>query len=1263
MKHFRLLTHTHLLKGCLMAAVLLTALWSSMPAKAQSAFRLHRNDGFYVLRQDTADIVFLGNSITNLHNWSEAFGDARIQNRGISAAFSWELENNLAAYLRGKPRKIFLMIGTNDLGQNSGRTPAQTATALKSIINYITGYCPNSHLYVQSILPSTSGGRTLAMIESVNNQISTYIDELHNDSVTFIDLTEALLPVATNADGYSYDNLHLTGKAYAAWCHQIEPYIGLQTVYKPAADVPNLNGGMSGAIGMRTTVFGGLPVKNTDVLILGDEVVHSGEWWELLNNTSVKNRGWGWGYANTSLDELKNMLDPIFHDQGQPAKVFIYAGTQNLNNGTVDAALTKYKDIVQNIRTRCPNTGIYLMAVLPNNTAATNTQKYAPFNDSLRAYAARTDSVTFIDTYTPLLGSDGAANTDYISGNWVQGRGYARIAQTIAPYIPGSSAVSEEEAVSIYNANKQAAYDIFRPQASTTGQEHLYTFYSSLRRNLYMTEAGNVVYGGTSATDSAAVWKFIAREDNSYDIINLGSGHYLSPVANYNAQISTTAARPASGWTVKNAATNGMFVISSGTVELNQTQLSGYPVYNWSTNQTGNDLTDTGCQTAIRQAFPTYNSLNSNDDSAADDATRTAQHETVSNDVWIPHRVSALMALPAHKQNDIVFIGNSITNLHDWQDAFPTASVHNRGVSGAISDEVFTNLPAYLDGQPGKVFLMIGTNDLRLLSLNSPKYVARSVISIINRIVDTCPQTQLYVQSILPTNVGRRTTANISAVNAMVKAYIDSINDVNVKYIDLSQLLAGAVNARSAYSLDGLHLTAKGYSVWCHEIEKYVGVPTSYPTEDKITAHNIPGNVNYLSMRCDMSAALPRLQDSDIVMMGDELICNGEWKELLGNRNIKNRAADWWYGMISLDDMLAMVPNILHDGATPRQLFLYAGTKELNSGTVANALSKYKSVVSAIRTQSPNTAVYLMGVIPNGNASTNTQKYIPFNDSLRAYAAANDGITYIDTYTPFVLNGAANSLYITNNLLYGRGYARMANILANYIDGCTPVDEQETANLIATRLNAMQSALRPKATTDTEEHSYTLCTSLRNYRFLRESDNLTLYGENFSESKKIRWQFVERTDGTYDIINAATGHYISPTANYNAQISTTATRPDAGWTIRDADTPGMFILNSGNVELNQTNLSGLPVYNWSTKKDGLDTSDTGCQFFIREFYTPSATLTGLNSATTDSTAADFISNDRGNGFVYDISGRKISNAAHNLPSGLYIQNGKKFVVK
>lgn len=1251
-----------ILKGYIKAAVLMAVLLISMSSQAQSAFRLHRNDGFYVLRQDTADIVFLGNSITNLHNWSEAFGDARIQNRGISAAFSWELENNLAAYLRGKPHKIFLMIGTNDLGQNSGRTPAQTATALKSIINYITGYCPNSHLYVQSILPSTAGGRTLAMIENVNNQISHYIDSLKNDSVTFIDLTSALLPVASNADGYSYDNLHLTGRAYAAWCHQIEPYIGLKTVYKSATDVPDLNGGMNSAIGMRTTVFGGLPVKNTDVLILGDEVIHSGEWWELLDNTSVKNRGWGWAYANTSLDELKNMLNPIFHDNAQPAKVFIYAGTQNLNNGGVDAALSKYKEIIQDIRSRCPNTGIYLMAVLPNNNAATNTQKYIPFNDSLKAYANKTDSVTFIDTYTPLLGPNGAANTDYISGNWVQGRGYAKIAQIIAPYIPGSNAVSEEEAVAIYNANKQAAYDIFRPLASTDKQEHLYTFYSSLRKNLYMTEAANVVYGGTSAADSAAVWKFVLREDNSYDIINIGSGHYLSPAANYNAQISTTATRPNTGWTVKDASTNGMFVISSGTVELNQTQLNGFPVYNWSTNQTGNDLTDAGCQTAIRQAFPTYNSLKSNDDSAVDDATRTAQHETVNNDLWIPHRVNALLALPAHKQNDIVFIGNSITNLHDWQDAFPAANVHNRGVSGAISGEVMTNLPAYLDGQPGKVFLMIGTNDLRLLSLNSPNYVARSIISIINRIVDTCPNTQLYVQSILPTNIGRRTTTNISAVNSLVKAYIDSINDVNVKYIDLSQLLATAVNARSAYSLDGLHLTAKGYSVWCHEIEKYVGVPTAYPAEYQITAHNIPGDVTSQSMRADMCAALP-LNNTDIVMMGDELMANGEWKELLGNKNIKNRAVGWWYDITTLDHVLAMTPYIFHNNAAPRQVFLYAGTRELNRGSVNDAFAKYKSVVNAIRTQSPTTNIYLMGVIPNSNAATNTQKYIPFNDSLKAYAATTNGINYIDTYTPFARNGVANSDYITNNLLYGRGYARMANILADYIEGCSPVNEQETAEVISKRLEAMQSALRPKASTDTEEHFYTFCTSLRNYRFTRESDNLALYGENYSESKKIRWQFVERADGTFDIVNAATGHYISPSAGYNAQISTTATRPNSGWTIKDADTPGMFILQSGNVELNQTNLSGLPIYNWSTNRNGSDTSDTGCQLFIREFYTPSTILTGINNATTENSAFSLTLTSRKNGHVYDINGRKMSSALSDLPSGLYIQNGKKFVVK
>lgn len=55
---------------------------------ADGPFRHHRYDAFKALRVNSDNIVFVGNSITNMHEWCEAFGNPKVLNRGNSDAFS-----------------------------------------------------------------------------------------------------------------------------------------------------------------------------------------------------------------------------------------------------------------------------------------------------------------------------------------------------------------------------------------------------------------------------------------------------------------------------------------------------------------------------------------------------------------------------------------------------------------------------------------------------------------------------------------------------------------------------------------------------------------------------------------------------------------------------------------------------------------------------------------------------------------------------------------------------------------------------------------------------------------------------------------------------------------------------------------------------------------------------------------------------------------------------------------------------------------------
>ena len=101
----------------LLATVCVLSMWADEP------FRKHRYDSFKVLSPAEGSIVFIGNSITDMHFWPEVFKDKDgnylpIVNRGNSGGYSTEQSDNLEAYLGKKPAKVFMMIGTNDIATN-----------------------------------------------------------------------------------------------------------------------------------------------------------------------------------------------------------------------------------------------------------------------------------------------------------------------------------------------------------------------------------------------------------------------------------------------------------------------------------------------------------------------------------------------------------------------------------------------------------------------------------------------------------------------------------------------------------------------------------------------------------------------------------------------------------------------------------------------------------------------------------------------------------------------------------------------------------------------------------------------------------------------------------------------------------------------------------------------------------------------------------------------------------------------------------------
>ena len=641
-----------------LAACLCLALgWLS--ASADEPFRNHRYDGFKSLRPASGKILFVGNSITNMHEWWEAFDNPDIINYGVSGAVSDEVVANLESMVACQPSKMFLMIGTNDLGTSGINTTAHVMGNLRIILDRFAAESPATQVYVQSILPS-SAHNNLALQQTTNDSIKALCAQR---GLTYIDLWDALYPICQGNTAYTYDGTHLTAQAYRIWCNAIAEHVGTACVYPATAT--NQNGGLSSVTGMRVTYFGMLPVTADDVLIVGDEMVNGVEWHELLQSPHVKNRGIGWGWPGTSISAVNSAMPVILKgrsDNEAPKQIFLHVGSSELNGSTaLETIRRNYLALVNTTRSYAATSDIYLMGVLPINATTTNTNRVAPFNDMLKAMA---DSLGtgyhYVDTYTPMVSAN-LPNSNYMTGNYVYAAGYAKLSEILAPLIEGATAVTDvEERVAYYTA-RQTLGDLTTDFASiafgtetgeypvsqaetlntltaqaaqlladtTTTTESLTTAAAALtaawadllptinqpstaegddtqwyqlstpqRNDDYLTGGtDDTVTGGENTNRANTWWRFALRTDGSYDIINRSTGHYISPDAAYNTQVGTTDTQPSAGWTVSYSETPGLYIISSGTVQLNMTHQS--TLYNWSSGQSGTDRTDTGCQFAI----------------------------------------------------------------------------------------------------------------------------------------------------------------------------------------------------------------------------------------------------------------------------------------------------------------------------------------------------------------------------------------------------------------------------------------------------------------------------------------------------------------------------------------------------------------------------------------------------------------------------------------------------------------------------------------
>ena len=184
------------------------------------------------------------------------------------------------------------------------------------------------------------------------------------------------------------------------------------------------------------------------------------------------------------------------------------------------------------------------------------------------------------------------------------------------------------------------------------------------------------------------------------------------------------------------------------------------------------------------------------------------------------HRVDHFEKLP-DTDNEIFFLGNSISDGCEWSEIFGDLRFKNRGISGDITDGILYRLNQITRCKPKQVFLMIGINDLA--RGRSVDYVVNNHLKIYNKIEKESPLTEVIVQSLLPVNnryglFSSHTNKgdSILEINKQLKSIC---RDRGYVFVDLfSKMVNVDGKLRDDLSVDGIHLNGLGYLIWKKEI-------------------------------------------------------------------------------------------------------------------------------------------------------------------------------------------------------------------------------------------------------------------------------------------------------------------------------------------------------------------------------------------------------------------------------------------------------------
>lgn len=195
-----------------------------------------------------------------------------------------------------------------------------------------------------------------------------------------------------------------------------------------------------------------------------------------------------------------------------------------------------------------------------------------------------------------------------------------------------------------------------------------------------------------------------------------------------------------------------------------------------------------------------------------------------NQDPYYARRATLFDELPIGKK-DIVMLGNSLTDGCEFNELMGNRHIKNRGIVGDIIQGLIDRIDHIIQGQPKKLFIMSGVNDISHgVSADS---IARAMEKLIVTVKQGSPRTKIYLQSLLPFNNDVREWKLLKGRDHVVVEANRLLEQVahrqDVTWINLYPLFADENgHLRADLTNDGLHLMGKGYLIWRDAIKPFI---------------------------------------------------------------------------------------------------------------------------------------------------------------------------------------------------------------------------------------------------------------------------------------------------------------------------------------------------------------------------------------------------------------------------------------------------------